>query len=114
MNWAGYQRLRKGRIHIWCVRCHRKFSNAFKGKYDPPSAELVHTFCERCGNGGKEAYEVFLNGRGKQISWTAIERHLTKVAAREGKGKVFETARCIVVRKPPARRVESLVISTSG
>lgn len=79
MDWAGYSTLRPGRIHVFCPRCHRKFSNAERGKFDPPSAQLVQTHCDRCGQGGKEADETFFDARGRQISWEAIERHIKRV-----------------------------------
>ncbi len=81
MDWAGYRPLVAGRIHVYCPRCHRKHSNAYRGKYDPPRAELVKTHCVRCGQGGKEADESFFDKRGKPISWAEIERHISKVVA---------------------------------
>lgn len=83
MEWAGFRPLRHGRIHVFCPRCHRKMSNCIRGKYDPPRAVLVQTHCERCGQGGKEADETFLDARGKQISWQEIERHISKTVAAE-------------------------------
>jgi ribosomal protein S27AE len=64
---------------VFCPRCHRKFSNAERGKYDPPRAVLVITHCPKCGQGGKEADETFLATNGKQVPWTEIERHITRV-----------------------------------
>lgn len=83
VDWLGYQRLRKGRIHVYCPKCGRKMSNVERGKYDPPSAELVHTHCDRCGAGGKESDETFFDGRGRQISWAAIERQINRALAAE-------------------------------
>jgi hypothetical protein len=83
MNWAGYRKLRAGKIHAFCPRCHRKFSNAERGKFDPPRAVLVQTQCDRCGSGGKEADETFLDARGRRISYEAIERHIKKVVDAE-------------------------------
>ncbi len=79
LPWAGYRPLRPGRIHVWCPRCHRKLSNAPRGKYDPLRAVLVHTHCERCGQGGKECSETFLDAKGRAISWTEIERNIERV-----------------------------------
>ena len=83
MDWAGFRPLRPGRIHLWCMKCHRKMSNTERGKYDPPRAQLVQSFCERCGQGGKDAPEYFLDGRGRQISWEEIERHVARVVDAE-------------------------------
>lgn len=79
MDWAGFQKLRPGRIHIYCPKCGRKMSNGVRGEYDPPRAELVHVFCERCGAGGKEACEVFLDGRGREIPWREVEAQIVRV-----------------------------------
>lgn len=81
--WAGYAKLRPGRIHVFCPKCRRKLSNAVRGKFDPPRAELVQTHCERCGQGGKEADETFFDGRGRRVSWLAIERHIKRIVAEE-------------------------------
>lgn len=82
-DWAGYQRLRPGKIHIYCSHCGRKFSNGYRNKYDPPRAELVQTWCDRCGIGGKECPETYLDGDGKQIDWDEIEAHIERVVAEE-------------------------------
>ena len=84
LPWAGFAPLRKGRIHVFCPRCHRKMSNAERGKYDPPRATLVHTLCERCGQGGKEAAEWFYDARGRAISWAECERAMDRVLRAEG------------------------------
>jgi hypothetical protein len=44
-------------------------SNVERGKHDPPSAVLVQSWCPKCGNGGKDPHEYFLNARGKEV-WT--------------------------------------------
>lgn len=85
MEWAGFKLLRKDRIHVWCPRCHRKVSNAHRGEYDPPRATLVHTWCERCGAGGKDSPETFFDARGREISWTVIERHIKRVVDSRGR-----------------------------
>lgn len=79
LPWAGFAPLRKGRIHVFCPRCHRKVSNALRGEYDPPRATLVHTFCDRCGAGGKDSPESFYAANGQEISWDVIERHIKRV-----------------------------------
>lgn len=81
LPYAGFQPLRKGKIHVYCHRCGRKQSNMERTDYDPPSAVLVHTECIRCGNGAKEATEIFWDAYGRQISWEAIERHIRRVEA---------------------------------
>lgn len=84
--WAGYRPLRAGRIHLFCVKCHRKMSNTLRGKFDPKRAELVQTFCDRCGQGGKDIPETFLDGRGKEISWREIERTIERELKRSSPG----------------------------
>lgn len=84
LPWAGFHPLRKGRIHVFCPRCHRKVSNAFRGEYDPPRSTLVHEFCDKCGAGGKDCYSVFYDAKGKQISGEECERVLD--AALKAKG----------------------------
>jgi ribosomal protein L37E len=84
LEWAGFQRLRVGRIHVYCPRCGRKFSNAERGEYDPPRATLVHTWCYRCGVGGKDSPETFFDDDGKEIEWAEVEATIEAViAARE-------------------------------
>lgn len=83
MEWAGFRPWRKGRIHVFCPRCHRKLSNAARGKFDPPRAVLVQTHCLKCGQGGKESDETFFSAGGKQIPWSEIERHITRTVDRE-------------------------------
>ena len=89
LDWAGYRRLRPGRIHLFCPRCHRKTSNARRDRYDPQRAELVHSFCERCGSGGKDSPETFFDTQGKMIGRVEMEREFERVfkaEAREPKG----------------------------
>lgn len=72
LQWAGYAKLRPGRIHVYCPRCGRKCSNAHRGEFDPPRATLVHTWCERCGSGGKDSPETFFDGNGKEIDFREV------------------------------------------
>ena len=67
MIWAGFAPLRQGRIHIFCPKCHRRMSNAERTEIDPPNAELVHVWCERCSQGCKTDRGSYFNGRGKVI-----------------------------------------------
>lgn len=85
LPWAGFAPLRKGRIHVFCPRCHRKFSNAQRGKFDPPRATLVRTHCDRCGQGGKESEEIYYDARGKEIPWAVVERIIKRVVDAETK-----------------------------
>lgn len=84
LPWAGFAPLRKGRIHVFCPKCHRKVSNAERGEYDPPRATLVHTFCDHCGQGGKDAPEYFFDAAGKEIGWAEQERTLNRVLKAKG------------------------------
>lgn len=53
LEWAGFAKCRPGRIHIFCPTCHRRLSNAPRTELDPPTAVLVHVWCERCSAGCK-------------------------------------------------------------
>lgn len=79
LPWAGYARLRPGRIHFFCLKCKRKTSNLFRMKEDPPRAELVQGFCPRCAEGGKDAPEYYLDANGKAIEWDEIEAHIDRI-----------------------------------
>lgn len=85
-EWAGYAKLRPGRIHVYCLKCKRKLSNMHRQDYDPPRAELVQGFCDRCGSGGKDAPEYYLDRDGKEIEWEEIEQHIETVVAERTKG----------------------------
>jgi hypothetical protein len=74
LEWAGYQRLRPGRIHLFCKGCKRKLSNLPRQEGDPTRAELVQTWCPKCQEGCKDVPEYFLDRRGKLIEWDEIER----------------------------------------
>ena len=88
LPWAGFHTLRPGRIHVFCPRCHRKLSNVERGKYDPCRAVLVHTFCDRCGAGGKDCAETFFAANGREIPWAEIEREMDRlILARAGAGQ---------------------------
>lgn len=82
LPWVGYQKLRPGRIHVYCPHCGRKVSNAPRGEYDPPRAALVHTWCDRCGVGGKDSPETFLDSDGKEIPWEEVEARIDEVIGR--------------------------------
>ena len=72
LPWAGYRKLRPDRIHVYCPRCGRKFSNAHRGEFDPPRATLVHCWCYRCGSGGKDSPETFFDDRGREIDFQEV------------------------------------------
>ena len=67
LEWAGFSKLRLGRIHIFCPTCHRKMSNAERTEFDPLNAELVHVWCERCSSGCKTDLGDYFDGNGKAI-----------------------------------------------
>jgi ribosomal protein L37E len=72
LEWAGYHKLRAGKIHVYCPHCGRKVSNAERGEFDPPRATLVHTWCDRCGSGGKDSPETFFDANGKEIDFQEV------------------------------------------
>jgi hypothetical protein len=74
MDWAGFEKLRPGRIHLCCPRCGRKQSNTPRNPYDPPQAELVRIHCDKCGQGDKDCSQEFFNAHGRIIGWVEIER----------------------------------------
>ena len=71
LHFAGYNKLRRGRIHLYCPTCRRKQSNAPRAvspPFDPPMAVLAHVVCERCSAGCKvEGVSAFLDGRGRTL-----------------------------------------------
>jgi phage terminase large subunit GpA-like protein len=78
-EWAGYAKLRKGRIHLLCPRCGRKQSNmprmtSTSTVEDPPRAEMCHVLCETCSQGGKDSSMTFLDARGKELCSYCGER----------------------------------------
>jgi hypothetical protein len=67
LPWAGYKPLRHGRIHVWCPKCHRRLSNMPRQEHDPPSAELVQTWCDGCSSGCKDTPEYYFDGEGRTV-----------------------------------------------
>lgn len=67
MEWAGFQKWRPGRIHIFCPKCHRRLSNATRTELDPPDAVLVHVWCEKCSQGCKTDLGSYFNKQGRVI-----------------------------------------------
>ena len=67
MAYAGFNKLRLGRIHLYCPACGRKMSNMLRDEHDPKSAVLMHIFCLRCSEGCKETPSYFFNARGQQV-----------------------------------------------
>lgn len=68
MTFAGFTKLRKGRIHLFCPGCGRKLSNTPRDEgNDPKTAVLARVFCLRCSEGGKDLDITYLNASGKQV-----------------------------------------------
>ena len=67
LPYVGFRPHRPCRIHVYCSRCHRKTSNAERGKFDPPTSVIVSTMCDRCGHGGKEADETHGDAKGRRL-----------------------------------------------
>ena len=67
MDYVGFAKLRKHRIHLFCPACGRKMSNMHRDTNDPPNAVLVHIYCLRCSEGCKESPVSFFSARGKRI-----------------------------------------------
>jgi hypothetical protein len=88
LPWAGFHKLRAGRIHVFCPSCGRKLSNCHKNEYDHPRATLVHTWCYRCGSGGKDSPEFYFDAEGKEISSEEVFAHIDAVCdAKYGKAE---------------------------
>jgi hypothetical protein len=68
-DYVGYSKLRPGRIHIYCPKCHRKMSNAHRTKLDPPTAVLMHSWCEKCSD--TDGMPIYLDAEGKFIDYWA-------------------------------------------
>lgn len=67
MEYAGFNRLRAGRIHLYCPHCGRKMSNVMRDVEDPRRATLAHVWCLRCSNGCKECGVTFFDSRGRRL-----------------------------------------------
>jgi hypothetical protein len=67
LEYVGYKPHRPGRIHLFCPRCKRKMSNMPRQAMDPPTAVLVHVFCESCSQGGKDSSQTFLDSTGREL-----------------------------------------------
>lgn len=68
MSYVGFNKLRRGRIHIFCPACGRKQSNMPRDEAnDPKTAVLVHVFCERCSQGCKDVLMYYYTARGKRV-----------------------------------------------
>jgi hypothetical protein len=84
---AGYAKLRPGRIHLYCPRCGRRQSNAHRSEvYDPPDAVLAHIWC--CGD--TDGPPRYLDADGAVIDYWAWfenkpEAH-PSAARRDGEG----------------------------
>ena len=72
LPWAGFAPLRGNRIHVFCPGCGRRFANMERQKQDPPSAELVQCWCERCSAGCKDTPEYYYDRDGLRV-WACEE-----------------------------------------
>lgn len=69
-GYLGFNRLRPGRIHVYCPTCGMKRSNAPRQDYDPPEAVLMHLACEKCSEGCKiDGPDAYLDAQGRRIDW---------------------------------------------
>lgn len=67
-DYIGFHKLRPGRIHAFCPRCGRKYSNLPREPYDPPEAVLMHIVCDRCGHGCKvDGPDMYLTADGRKV-----------------------------------------------
>jgi hypothetical protein len=66
-DYVGYQKLRPGRIHLFCPGCGRKMSNVRRDSLDPPDAVLARVSCERCSEGCKDSSQTFLDADGREL-----------------------------------------------
>ena len=75
----GFKKHRAGRIHVKCRQCGRKLSNMPRGEYDPPSAVLVETVCEKhdTGCGGPEEFYYGADGAEIPFDFDAIDAALS-------------------------------------
>lgn len=73
-EWIGFNRLRKGRIHLFCPGCKRKMSNMPRTNVDPPRAVLCHVYCDRCADGAKDPPVDYFTARGRRMSFDEVER----------------------------------------
>lgn len=67
MEWVGFHKYRVGRIHLFCPRCKRKFSNMTRYVHDPKRAVLMHLVC--CGEGDKDEGIAYFDARGRELDW---------------------------------------------
>jgi hypothetical protein len=64
---TGFRKLRDGRIHVRCYTCGRKVSNTTRMDYDPPTAVLIETPCEKCSQGCKEPESFYYDATGTEV-----------------------------------------------
>lgn len=69
LDYAGYAKLRLGRIHLYCPCCKRKHSNMPRSAdpEDPKRAVLAHIVCNKCGIGSKDSDISYLDRYGQPI-----------------------------------------------
>lgn len=71
-DFIGFNKLRQGKIHMFCPSCRRKQSNAPRDEsQDPPTAVLMHSRCDKsqCSGGMKSDGVVYFNARGRELDW---------------------------------------------
>lgn len=67
-EYIGFNKLRPGRIHMFCPSCGRKSSNAPRDEsLDPTKAVLMHCRCALCSGGMKGV--VYFDASGRQLDW---------------------------------------------
>ena len=71
LPYAGYQPIRRGRIHLLCPACGRKQSNVPRQEEpvaDPRTAVLAVTLCDGdCSAGIKDSEMRFRDSRGREL-----------------------------------------------
>jgi hypothetical protein len=100
VEFAGFHRLRHGRIHLYCPSCGLKRSNVERDPYDPPNAALAHLPCERCSEGCKvDGPSAYLTKHGRFLTSDEIDRHIDRIVRTE------EGAKALLDLKETLRRL---------
>lgn len=68
LEYVGFNKLRPGRIHIFCPSCGMKRSNVPRFE-DPETAVLMHCLCEKCGQGCKDDGVTYFDAHGRELDW---------------------------------------------
>jgi len=67
LAYVGFRPLRRGKIHIYCSKCGRRYSNAARDEFDPNNAALALIRCPECSSGDKESSTLYRDARGREI-----------------------------------------------